>query len=154
LHAHRRALLQRALATAALTVASITALAGVASADHPGHAQECRGYPDYPRVPNPFIKVVAEDNEFDTDCVAAPAEREFRIYLENRDADPHNISIYSADPATDKEAQQLYKGKPIKGPGQEEYAIEPLPPGEYWFQDDKVPDMNGTVHIEEPKKMR
>jgi hypothetical protein len=146
-------LLQRAVATAAVVVvASTTALAGAAFADHPGHAEACRGYPDYPRVPNPWIKVVAEDNEFDTDCVEGPADRKFRIYLENRDGDPHNISIYSADPAQDKNAEQLYRGKPIKGPGQEEYAIDEMEPGEYFFQDDKVPGMNGTLHIVKPKK--
>ena len=154
MHVHRRVLLSRALAAAAVAAASTTAFVGVAFADHHGPAAECRGYPDYPRVPNPYIKVVAEDNEFDTDCVAAPAERDFRIYLENRDAEAHNISIYSADPATDENAEQLYKGKSVKGPGQEEYAFNELPPGEYWFQDDKVPGMNGTLHVAAEKKVR
>ena len=67
---------------------------------------------------------MAEDNEFDAECLRAPANRQFRIYLENRDADPHNLSIYSADPAKDEKAEQLYKGKAIKGPGQEEYALD------------------------------
>lgn len=152
MHSHRRALLQRALATVAVALtASTTVLVEVASADHPEHAEECRGYPKYPGSPNPFIKIVAEDNQFDAECLAPPADRKFRIYLENRDGDPHNLSIYSADPA-DGKAEQLYKGKPIKGPGQEEYAIDELPPGEYYFQDDKVPDMNGTIQIEKPKK--
>ena len=105
------------------------------------------------QVPNPFVKIVAEDNTFDTDCLQAPPDRNFRIYLENRDADPHNISIYSADPA-DGKAEQLYKGKPVKGPGQEEYAIEGLPPGKYYFQDDKVPDMNGTIQIRSRRRSR
>lgn len=152
---HPKSLLQRALITAgAVIVASTTAFVGTASADHPGHAgaEECRGFPTYYGSPNPWIKVVAEDNEFDTTCVKAPANRKFRIYLENRDSDPHNISIYSADPAKDKKAEQLYKGKAIKGPGQEEYAIDELPPGEYWFQDDKVAEMNGAIKIDKPKK--
>ena len=152
MHTHRRSLLQRALTTAAVAVtASTAAFVGAASADHPGHAEECRGYPSYPGSPNPWIKIVAEDNEFDADCLQAPPDRKFRIYLDNRDGDPHNISIYSADPA-DGKAEQLYKGKAIKGPGQEEYAIDELAPGEYYFQDDKVPDMNGTIQIEKPKK--
>ena len=154
LDSHRRALLRRALGTvAAVTIAATAAFVGPASADHPDHAkEECRGYPNYPGSPNPWIKVVAEDNQFDTDCVQAPANRKFRIYLENRDDDPHNISIYSADPSKDKKAEQFYKGKAVKGPGQEEYAIDEMPPGEYFFKDDKTPGMTGTLSIPKPKK--
>lgn len=124
-----------------------------ASADHPAHGEaECRGYPSYPGSPNPWLKVVAEDNQFDTACLQGPANRKFRIYLENRDADPHNISIYSGDPAKDEKAEQLYKGKAIKGPGQEEYAIDELPPGDYFFKDDKTAGMTGTLTIPKPKK--
>ena len=75
----------------------------------------------------------------------------YRIYLANNDRDtPHNLSIYATDPAKDKQAEQLYKGKPVKGPGQEEYAVDALPAGEYYFQDDKTPGMKGVVQI--PKK--
>jgi cupredoxin-like protein len=152
---HRKVLLQRALATAAgATIAATAAFVAPASADHGAdHAEkECRGYPKYPGSPNPWIKVVAEDNTFDTDCIQAPANRPFRIYLENRDADPHNISIYSADPKKDKKAEQLYKGKAVKGPGQEEYAIEAMEPGEYVFKDDKTDGMIGDLSIPKPKK--
>ena len=155
MHSHRRALVQRALATAAVvTMAATAAFAAPASADHGAdHAEkECRGYPSYPGSPNPWIKIVAEDFKFDTDCLLGPANRPFRIYLENRDSDPHNISIYSADPKKDKKAQQLYKGKAVKGPGQEEYAIDPMEPGEYVFKDDKTDGMTGTLSIPKPKK--
>ena len=146
---HRRALLQRALGTAAvITMAATAVVVAPASADHPAHEEECR---KYAQVPNPFVKLVAEDNKFDTNCLLAPPERDFRIYLRNNDSDPHNVSIYSKDPA-DGKAEQLYKGKAIKGPGQEEYAIEGLPSGTYYFQDDKVPDMNGKLEVEEKKK--
>jgi hypothetical protein len=153
LHPHRRALVPRAVAAAAVvTMAATAAFVPPASADHAaGHEEECRGYPSYPSSPNPWLKIVAEDNKFDADCLQAPANRKFRIYLQNNDADPHNISIYSADPG-DGKAEQLYKGRAVKGPGQEEYAIDELPPGKYYFQDDKVPDMNGKVQIDKPKK--
>jgi hypothetical protein len=151
---HRRALLSRALGTAvAVTLAATATFVAPASADHAKErAQDCRDTPEYPGSPNPWLKIVAEDNAFDADCLQAPANRKFRIYLENRDADPHNISIYSADPSTDKTAEQLYKGKPVKGPGQEEYALDEMAPGEYFFQDDKTPGMTGTLVVPEPKK--
>ena len=142
---HRRASFQRALGTtAAITLAVTAVFVAPASADHEG----CR---KYAQVPNPFVKIVAEHNTFDTSCLVAPAERNFRIYLQNNDSDPHNLSIYSKDPA-DGKAKQFYKGKPVKGPGQEDYAIEGLPSGTYYFQDDKVPDMYGRIQVEEKKK--
>jgi len=146
---HRRALLQRAVGTAAVIMMATTAVfVAPASADHPGHEEECR---KYAQVPKPFVKLVAEDNAFDTNCLKAPAERDFRIYLKNNDDDPHNVSIYSKDPA-DGKAEQFYKGKAVKGQLQEDYAIEGLPSGTYYFQDDKTPDMNGTIEVEEKKK--
>ena len=146
-----RALYKCAIATAAaVTMASTISFVGAApaGADHAEH-ESCRSYAE---VPNPFVKIEAEDNTFDANCLKAPADRAWRIYLKNHDSEPHNISIYSADPAVDKKATQLYKGKPVKGPGQEEYAIEAMPPGKYFFQDDKVNTMNGAIQIADKKK--
>jgi hypothetical protein len=136
------------LATGAVVaMAATTAFVGAAPAGAQEGDEECRGYAP---VAHPFVKITAEDNKFDADCLKAPANRSFRIYLRNNDSDAHNISIYSADPAKDKKAEQLYKGKAIKGPGQEEYAVDALPPGEYYFKDDKVADMTGEIQV--PKK--
>ena len=151
MHPHR--LLHRALAAAAVASFGATvAFVAPASAHSEGKEDACRTYPGYPGSPNPWIKVVAEDNTFDTNCIKAPVNRNFRIYLQNNDSDPHNISIWSADPSVDKKAEQLYKGKAVKGPGQEEYAIEAMGAGKYWFCDDKVKTMNGYIQIPEKKK--
>ena len=146
-----RAVLQRAVVTAAaVTRASTISLvgAGPAGADH-AEDEQCRSYA---QVPKPFVRIEAEDNQFDTNCLKAPADRDWRIYFMNRDSEAHNISIYTADPAVDKKAEQLYKGKSVKSQMQEEYAIEALPPGTYFFQDDKVKGMNGVIEIAEKKK--
>lgn len=150
----KRAMICRALGTAAaVTLAASTAFVGAApaGADHPGHSDEdaCRSYAE---VPNPFVKVEAKDDTFDTSCIKAPAGRDWRIYFMNQDGEAHNISIYSADPAVDKKAKQLYKGKAFKGPQQEEYAIKGLEAGKYFFQDDKVKGMNGVVEVAKAKK--
>ena len=144
-----RASYKRAFATAAAVVmASTISFVAPAGADHAEH-ETCRSYA---QVPNPFVKIEAEDGKFDTNCLKAPADRGWRIYLMNHDEDPHNISIYSADPAVDKKATQIYKGKSVKSRQQEEYAIEGLPPGKYFFQDDKVKGMNGAIEIADKKK--
>ena len=141
---HRRAVVHRALATAAVVAtAATTAFVGAAPAGA-HEAEECRAYAP---VAHPFVKIVAEGNQFDADCLKAPADRSFRIYMQNNDPDPHNISIYATDPAKDKKAEQLFKGKAIKGPGQEEYAVDALPAGKYFFQDDKVSDMAGELQV-------
>lgn len=145
---HRRAVLHRALATASVVAtAATTAFAGAPAAGAQGKTDECRAYAP---VAHPFVKILAEGNQFDADCLKAPADRSFRIYMRNNDADPHNISIYATDPAKDKKAEQLFKGKAIKGPNQEEYAVDALPAGTYYFQDDKTTAMKGVVQI--PKK--
>jgi Cupredoxin-like domain len=145
---HRRALLHRAIATAAVAgMAGMMLFTGSGTAS--AHQEErCRAYAP---IAHPFVKIVAEDGTFDTNCITAPANRDFRIYLKNDDADPHNVSIYSTDPATDKTAKQLYKGGTCKSRFQEEYAVDALAPGKYWFQDDKVKTMNGYLEIA-PKK--
>ena len=144
-----RALYTRAFATAAAVVmASTISFVAPAGADHADH-ETCRSYA---QVPNPFVKIEAEDNKFDTNCLRAPADRSWRIYLMNHDEDPHNISIYSADPAVDKKAEQIFTGKPVKSQHQEDYAIEGLPPGKYFFQDDKAKGMNGAIEIADKKK--
>lgn len=153
LHPHRRALLRRALGTAAAVATAATAafVAPASAAPAAGHQEDCRGYPGYPGS-RPWIKVVAEDNAFDTDCVQAPPNRKFRIYLQNRDSEPHNLSIYSGDPSKDKAAERLYQGKAVKSAAQEEYTIDEMEPGEYFFKDDKTPGMTGTLMIPKAKK--
>ena len=145
---HRRAVLHRALATTAVVATAVTTVfVGTPAAGAQG-TDECRAYAP---VAHPFVKIVAEGNQFDADCLKAPADRSFRIYMRNNDADPHNISIYATDPARDKKAEQIFKGKAIKGPGQEEYGVDALPGGTYYFQDDKTPAMKGVVQIAKKK---
>jgi len=144
-----RAFCTRAFTTAAVVVmASTITFVAPAGADH-GEHETCRSYAE---VPNPFVKIEAEDNRFDTNCLKAPADRDWRIYLMNHDEDAHNISIYSSDPSVDKKAEQIYKGRSVKSRHQEDYAIEGLPPGKYYFQDDKVKTMNGAIVIADKKK--
>ena len=151
MESHRSVSLRRAVATAAAVGMAGTAVllgAGPAGAHAP---DACRAYG--PTTAHPWVKVVAQDNAFDTDCIMAPADRGFRIYLQNNDRDTvHNLSIYSADPARDEKATQLYKGKSVKGQSQEEYSVDALPAGTYWFQDDKATTMWGQVQVPKSKK--
>jgi plastocyanin len=91
------------------------------------------------------VTVVAANLAFDTDTIDLPADVETTITLDNQDAGTqHNIGIY-ADDSLDEE---LFKGELATGPVSVNYAIPPLPAGEYYFQCDVHPSMSGTVVVD------
>jgi plastocyanin len=88
--------------------------------------------------------VVAKDIAFDTDTIELPADAPSQIVMDNQDAGvPHNIAIY----ADDTLSEVLFQGELITGPAQVTYEIPALPAGEYYFQCDVHPNMNGTVIV-------
>ncbi|HEU4527161.1 MAG TPA: cupredoxin domain-containing protein [Actinomycetota bacterium] len=92
----------------------------------------------------PSIQVAAQNIAFDTDTIELPADTPATIVFDNRDAGvQHNIAIYEDDTL----AAELFKGELITGPETIEYQIPPLPPGEYFFQCDVHPNMNGVVVV-------
>ena len=125
MHSHR--LLHRALATVAV-VSFGTSVAFVTPASAHTEKDACRTFESYPGSPNPWIKVVAEDNAFDTNCIKAPANRNWRIYLQNNDSDPHNVSIWSEDPAVDKKAEST-RARPSRARARRSTPSTPWPPG-------------------------
>jgi plastocyanin len=90
----------------------------------------------------PGVAVVAQNLAFDTDTISLPADAPSSIAFDNRDPGvPHNISIYSGSDL----AEMLFQGELVTGPDRVDYAIPPLPAGEYYFQCDVHPNMNGVV---------
>jgi plastocyanin len=95
------------------------------------------------------IDVTAQGLAFDKTSLSLPANTQVTIHFTNNDAGtPHNIGIYSADPATDPSAKELFKGDSVTGPASADYSVNPLPAGSYHFQCDFHPDtMKGTVTV-------
>lgn len=90
------------------------------------------------------ITVVAQNLAFDTDTIELPADAPSTITLDNQEPDvPHNIAIY----ADDSLAESLFVGDLVTGPATIDYEVPPLPTGEYYFQCDVHPDMNGSVVV-------
>ncbi len=90
------------------------------------------------------LTVVAKDILFDTDTIELPADAPSQIVMDNQDAGvPHNIAIY----ADDSLSEVLFQGELITGPAEVTYEIPALPAGEYFFQCDVHPNMNGTVIV-------
>ena len=87
------------------------------------------------------VEIVAENIEFSVETIEVPAGETFTIHFDNRDALPHNVSIYeSEDGETD-----LFIGEIFSGPDAMDYTVGPLEAASYFFQCDVHRQMNGTV---------
>ena len=106
------------------------------------------------------LRVEGRDITFDTRCLIAPAGRPITIRFGNHDADvPRNISIYELTPflreciVTGTAPLQdtdhpLFRGDIVEGAREIRYSVDPLDPGEYYFQDDVHPSANGVLVVE------
>lgn len=119
-----------------LTTALLLAVAGCSAGGDAG-ANGTNGTPP----PEADVVVVAENFGFDTAEIRLTAGEETVLYLDNRDAEAHNISIYR-----EVGGEQLFRGELVAG-GALTYRIPPLEPGTYHFQCDPHPVMNGTVVV-------
>ena len=88
--------------------------------------------------------ISANDREFDLSGFTVPAGEAFTVRLNNGDDVEHNFSIY-----TEEGGEALFQGETVEGGDSIEYDVSALEPGEYYFQCDIHPDMNGTVTVEE-----
>jgi plastocyanin len=91
------------------------------------------------------VDVTASGIAFDTSTIDLPANQASTIHFVNEDnATQHNIAIY---PSADDLANPLFRGDLLTGPGEIDYAVDPLEAGEYYFHCDVHPTMNGTVNV-------
>jgi plastocyanin len=98
-----------------------------------------------PVPPQAEVVVTAINVAFDTDSLRAPADQAFELFFDNREAVPHNVSIY----ADETKAEALFTGEIITGPGSITYEVGPLPAGTYLFVCDVHPtQMTGTFVVE------
>lgn len=89
----------------------------------------------------PTTAVVAEGLAFDVETLVLEAKQQTEIEFENLDSEPHNIAIYADDSAS----ETIFEGEQISGPDSITYEFKAPKPGEYYFQCDVHPDMNGAV---------
>jgi plastocyanin len=89
------------------------------------------------------VEIGAADLAFDANTIQATAGEAFTITLVNEDTAPHNISIY-----TEEGGEEIVIGDTADGGATVETEVEALDAGEYYFQCDIHPDMNGTVVVE------
>jgi plastocyanin len=90
------------------------------------------------------LTISASNVQFDTDALTFPAGEEATLTFVNDDAVQHNVSIYPDESGGDA----LFEGQIIEGGAEVEYEVPALDAGEYYFQCDVHPGMNGTVTAE------
>ena len=88
------------------------------------------------------VEITAEGLAFDATTIEAAAGEDFTITLVNNDSAPHNISIY-----TEEGGESLVTGGTAEAGQTVTIDVSALDAGDYYFQCDIHPDMNGTVSV-------
>ena len=117
----------------ALVVVTILALGACSAPGSPG-AKGSSFPPDAARV-------LAHGEAFVGGPVAVPADKSFGLVLDNRDGEPHNVTILGG--ATGSAAR--FVGEVFSGPEARMYTVPALPAGSYQFRCDVHQDMTGTI---------
>jgi plastocyanin len=90
----------------------------------------------------PTLHIAAQNIQFDTNQLEAPAGQVFVLEFANNDPGvPHNVDIKDATGASS------FKGEIITGPTKASYQVPALPAGTYTFQCDVHPNMTGTLTV-------
>jgi plastocyanin len=95
------------------------------------------------------IDVVADGQVFSKTELEVPAGAPFRILLDNQDKQTaHGVAIGVGDtPAAAREAELVYKGEILSGPGIQAYDVPAMAAGTYWFFCQPHASMNGTITV-------
>jgi len=91
--------------------------------------------------PPDAARVLARDEAFIGGPVAVPAGKSFNLVLDNRDGEPHNVTILGG--ATGSAAR--FVGEVFSGPEARMYTVQALEAGSYQFRCDVHQDMTGTI---------
>ncbi len=92
---------------------------------------------------SPAVEIEANNIQFDKNELSVPADTEFVMAFNNEDTVPHNVSILDARGS----ANALFRGSIFTGPETVDYQVDPIAAGEYYFQCDVHPNMNGTLTV-------
>lgn len=96
-----------------------------------------------PQGGNAMTDVTAENIAFDTERIILEADTTAEIHFTNADSSAisHNVAVYTDDTAS----EAIFKGEIISGGSDIDYSFETPKRGQYYFQCDIHPGMNGTV---------
>jgi plastocyanin len=90
------------------------------------------------------IAISADQLKFSAPCIVAPADKPFVVRFTNKETQPHDVAIYDGP---DKKTKYL-EGEVFSGPGlTKDYAVSPLPAGEYYFDCVIHAEMKGAFYV-------
>jgi plastocyanin len=108
----------------------------------PGPTSATPGPSGTPATTSSTLHIAAQNIQFDTTQLDAPADQAFVLEFANNDAGvPHNVEIKDATGASS------FKGQIITGPAKASYQIPALAAGTYTFLCDVHPTMTGTLTV-------
>jgi plastocyanin len=87
------------------------------------------------------VEIAAQALAFDKKDLTIPADTEFKLVMDNKEAVPHNVAILKSQGSS----EVLFREAPVPGPRKQTWTVKPIPAGEYFFQCDVHPNMNGKV---------
>lgn len=87
------------------------------------------------------VELAASGLAFDKQELTIPADTEFVLAFNNEESVPHNIAILEAQGSPNA----LFRGAIVTGPKLAEETVEAIPAGDYYFQCDVHPNMNGAA---------
>lgn len=96
-------------------------------------------------APDADATIVAANIAFDTNQLQLPAGGAATLALVNEDAAEHNVSIYETQEEGLALEGAIFEGEIIQGGASIVYEIPAPEPGDYYFQCDVHPNMNGTA---------
>ncbi len=98
------------------------------------------------------LSVIAKDIQFEQQCLVASAGEPFTIEFDNEDAATnHNVAVY---PSSADLTDPLFIGDIFPGVATENYEVDALDAGEYFFRCDVHPTMTGTLAVVKGAKGR
>jgi plastocyanin len=108
----------------------------------PAASEPASAAPGSPMAIGATLHIAAQNIEFDTNHLDAPAGQAFTLEFDNNDPGiPHNVEIKDASGAS------RFKGQIVTGPMKVSYQIPALEAGTYMFVCDVHPNMTGTLTV-------
>ena len=94
------------------------------------------------------ITLSAANIQFNATELTMPAKAEVSVTLQNEDTAPHNFAMYESEQDGAAQENPIFQGENIDGGDSIEYPFTSPAKGEYYFQCDVHPAMNGRVVVE------